>query len=247
MKINTQKMLLLLFSDENLAVNYTHLGYLWPELSPSGRRSLVSLLVKKRIIEPTLDMEDPNKAYFHLTEFGKREAARIYGGILGTSLSETPYCLLLLEAPDHDPNFLLLKKRIAQFGAIPANSKAYLFLSKPTEELLSLLEKKYFYQTAVFQIGEWRGGDLKQLIQKNSASKDALYSLSGISRQVGELIHMEIPYFIANHQSYFDIFSAYDRFFSLLLPFRFLPSPDPGLSLSSKDLLSRFQKILPRG
>jgi hypothetical protein len=248
MKINTQKLLLLLISDKKWAVSYDHLEYLWPELSPSGRRSLVFHLVKTRLLEEQQNYLPGGRVTFQLTELGRRAAVRAFPSLSGVSEDlaspQQGWCLLLLEAPTEDPSFVKLKKKLAKIGVLRANPKAYVFQTQPSVEIHEFLEKGYFYNVALFEMGKWQVGELRQLVQESTDLKAALYALSGISREVDRLILKEIGYFVPNHQSNSELFSVFERFFFVLHPFYRSFPQDKVFSLSCKELLEKLQSLI---
>jgi hypothetical protein len=241
MKINTQKLLILMTSEVNYQINYKHLEFLWPDLSPSGKRSLIAYLIKKKYLYAS---SDKTNVSFQITEYGKQVIAHYYQPIFSTSTSQQlgESCLILRSAPSFDQQFLRLKRQLLSNGAVQLSKTAFLLLQQ-SEKITTLCRERYFSSVIIFSIGKWFVGDHDQLLRESFSFPDLFQSLSGISREINGLTQKETSFSLSNHQSKLNIFSVFDRLFSVLQRLRGIPLSGNLSGESGKELLEKLQPI----
>ena len=217
MKINAQKMLVFLFSDESdsFAGNYQHLRYLFPDLSETGLRSVIYALKKEDLI---LVERSAKETSFILSPKGRVVLKKLFP-VLGSQSSElgaTSSCLVFGLAPSHDPHFRNLRQILLQRGFIPVNKGVYLSFQTIPSSVVELLTEKYFSAVYFFSIEKWLIENQFLLLQEKYQLYDIKESLSGISREIQALIENKYAFSQRNHQRNLKIFSVYDRIFLLI-------------------------------
>ncbi len=245
MKINTRKLLLFLYKEDETQQNiitYDHLFYLWNDLSAGGSRSLIHHLQKAKLIQA---VKVNGEVGFTLTLVGKQVIAHHYT-LEGIPLrEEKDECLLiLLASPPSDPQFRFLLQKVKAEGSMI--KKGIYLLRQPSSQLISLCKEKYYNSVVLTAIKEWVVGDPQLVGQTHLLVQSVNESLSGISTQITRLIDMKNSFSSLNHQEKMVIFSAFDR---LVLIFDQLAT-SPNYSFlavtSGKQLLSTFQQFILR-
>jgi hypothetical protein len=241
MKINTRKLLLFLYkedeSEQNI-ITYDHLFYLWKELSAGGMRSLIHHLQGQKLIQ---GVTVKGERGFQITQIGKQVIAFHYRLQDTANLDkEKQQLLILLSPPSSDPQFRFLLSRVKISGLMI--KKGVYLLPLVTPDLTSLCKEKYYNSVLLTTIEQWRIGDPSLLGQTDLFLQSITDSLSGISTELNQVIGESNPYSLLNHQQKIVIFSAFDR---LLLIFdQMISSPFVPLSLftSGKIVLESLQQ-----
>jgi hypothetical protein len=252
MKINTRKLLLLLYPlprDRGKVavprVGYSQLEQLWPHITPGGRRGLIAQLVRQGALAA---QPGPGQVSFQLTEVGKKLAESEFGVLNSLSHPESAaknwHLLAFLQATAYDPHFRLLNTHLKQMGAVRLNKGLYLLTDQPLPTFLALLQKRYATSTVVFAIHALPHGDWQVLLNKSLLLYDLQVGLSGISREVNRLIAGQIDKKYAIDQSKLRLISAYDRFYSVLNDNPLAISLLARFSLQVKEILELFQAHL---
>ncbi len=239
MKINSRKFLILSYALSGKSLGYEHLEYLWPDLTPGGRRGLIAYLLKQRLISARYEGK---KAFFEISS-------------IGISLIEETYFTKKLHEPSQGcfvmlyPDVVLTEPKLVKLRALlksqcsEVTPKVY-FTSVPlSEEFLAHLKKLYFSYIAVFTVREWLLGEKNLFENSYLQKKDGENSLSGISNEVSKLIEEKTSYSHANHQSNVRIFSLYDRVLTIIEGKIPLEAGNDTQSLPAIELLRRFSLL----
>lgn len=211
MKINSRKFLILSCALSGKPIEYRHLEYLWPDLSPGGRRSLIALLQQQRLISVRYEGK---KALFFLSSIGISLVDEMY---FTESLQESSQGFIVMIYPDmslSDPKLVKLRALLkAQLSEV--SPKVYFSRLPLTEELLSQMRRHYFSCGVVVSLREWLLGEPISFENYYLHRKISDDSLSGVSREVEQLIDEKILFSDANHQSNMRIFSLFDRIMTI--------------------------------
>ncbi len=240
MKINSRKLLVFSYAISGELVLYSHLVYLWPELSAGGRRGLIAHLLKQRLISVQYSGKT---AQIYLSPIGKAWVEEEY---FAEAKSQGPGYLVLIypEISSRDKKLKELKTILSKETSEIAPHTFYSQFPL-SDELLSVLKRRYFSHAAVLSIQEWLCGDAKMFInyylQKNNT--DSL--LSGVSTQLNELIDKKTMFSDANHQANSYIFSLFDRLFEIIEEKHHLPGDVITVPLSGRQLLAQFKLLFP--
>jgi len=212
MKINSRKFLILSYALSGKPIQYDHLNYLWPDLSPGGRRSLIALLLKQRLISVQYEGK---KASFYISSIGRSLIEDLY--FTNTLHEAAPGFLVMLY-----PDVVLSEPKIAKLRALlktqlsEVTPKLFFTSNALSDELLSVLKRSYFSCAAVLSVREWLLGEPKLFENYYLYEKNDENFLSGVSSEIEKLIEEKKSYSHADHQSNLRIFSLYDRVFTII-------------------------------
>jgi hypothetical protein len=240
MKINSRKLLLFLYDrDNHIWVNYSQLDYIWQNLSETGKRSLLSLLIKKGyLINETIE----GRSSFTLSLNGKRWCEETYPG-LSLEKSDQWFACILANPPQSDPYFRVLKLKIAKHNFIQINPTVFLFNGQLPFALLKEIELKYINSVLVFALQTLLVGDNYLLLNENLGISDLKRTYSGISSEIKKLISKKNSFSILNHQSNIAIFSVFERIFETLEKDRGQMKFALGTFLSGGEVLAKFHQL----
>lgn len=223
-------MLLFLFFSQERAVflNYEMLMFLFPDLSPGGLRSLISLLKKKHLL---IGGTAGGSVGFRLSPYGeimiqkkfpflnKFKLAQVTSDIsFSPELSEgEDHCLILGKPRSGDPHFRLLKKVLTKYRFQNIQRGIYFLRGHLPEELVELCREKYFSAVLFFSVGSWHLPNSYLYFNDFRSYSDVSIALSGISKRLSILTEKKEVNSERNHQQKSLLISVFDQIFLLLV------------------------------
>jgi hypothetical protein len=244
MKINTRKLLLFLFTPGTNLEPRLYLPYLWPTLSPSGRRSLVSQLIRQQLItRQTSGKLD----FLALTAYGEKVVQETFPLLLnvrGQGEGQSKTCLVLHTPPAFDHHFIKLRQRLRVEKIPELTPSTYLAVGSLSGKLAEELSYSYFPYVAVFPAGKWQIGNEESFFSNSGSVNDLRHLISGISSHIDQLTDSKITFFTANHQAKLTIISVYERIFNCFEQAPAYFSISSLSSTSGKEVLERFKRQL---
>jgi hypothetical protein len=176
------------------------LAYLLPELSPSGQRSLVALLLKENLLEKVpFELISDSLDWHTKTKFSQVLRATEYAKVaLRAQFSsfrffEEPWqgqwsIISFLDSPKSDPQFRYLRTRLLAHNAGQLRAGTYLYPGELPAELLHQLTQLYVGSVVVWQTKNWRFGDERHIVGSLFGLQDTAQSFSSISSQLSGLL-----------------------------------------------------------
>jgi len=241
MKTNAQKILLWLYPPSVGKIRWvsvTDLKTLVPALTESGQRSLLLYLQRKRSLELNGDRA-------RITDLGMtllRAEFDIFSRVEDWNRSWSIICFL--KAPASDPSFRYLRKLLLASGAGQLTRAVYLYPGKLKAKVGDTLLTLYQENVLVLESDKWLFGDERIVANQLFALKDQQSALSGISREVDQLLSLKKRGKISIGQLKIKIFTVFDRLLPIL-------GNDLGIAeyyyddgLSSLSLLSLLKELL---
>lgn len=217
LKSNTKQLLILLYSQtkakRSLPIEY--IKYLWPELSPAGRKSLCRYLKDKQLIsiEKTEDRE-----VIKITDFGKTaiELAMpnlklFWGNWRGCWLG-----IFLVNSPVSDPEFRRLRTFLKKNGSFALTRAVYLCPDVNQNQIQRALIGKYQNCVYVWQLGSLIFGDQKILLTERESAQDELIIYSKISKEINNLLDKKNSKKRLTDREIIKIFHIFNRLFDFL-------------------------------
>ncbi|MBD3279487.1 MAG: hypothetical protein GF390_02120 [Candidatus Pacebacteria bacterium] len=189
MKITTQKLMLWLYpvATQNRWVEYADLKFLLPDLSKSGRRSLVAWLKKKGWL---ITSQSDQGLLLSLTKTGQHQLVQKWP-VLQDHWQDWQgewSILLCLTAPKNDPGFRYLRDQLIQLKAINLTRGVYLYPNNFPTSLLDLVAKLYAQQVVIMRVNQWQWGDEQVILQQRLSLNDLARAYSGISKELKQLL-----------------------------------------------------------
>ncbi len=222
MKINTQKLLLFLYFSQvkNRKTVYEDIFLLFPDLSAGGVRSFIHLLKAKQLLQSVIINQQTT---FQITPYGELMIKKKFP-FLEQSLesrdqdvtSEKYHCLILGKPHPQDLHFRQLKKYLTQYHFSNVQRGVYLLKGEISSEFISLCQEKYFSSVLLFAVQEWHIPNIYLFMGNAKNYSDVLSLLSGISREVGDVIRKKDSTSLRKHQSKIDLHSVFTQVFHLL-------------------------------
>lgn len=245
MKKSTKKLLLLLYSPDLYSPQYfavKQLSWVLPDLSDSGRRSLLYWLEQKGLIH---SLRRSGGLQVSLTELGKQQLELELPALQSPSDIKAEWHLMLFKtAPTSDPNFHFLRALALKNGALPVGRGIYAFFSKVPAIVLETCRTKYATAVAIGGVSNWEVGNLRDVAVAHYRLLDLSHLYSGVSKEISELLIRKYAEKELNDRSNIINFSLYSRFFanvcedSGLVQYFFPHTPRVG------DILRDFQTLL---
>lgn len=222
------------------------LDWFLPDLTPSGRRSLVGHLERQGWL--SIDKLD-DQAWLRLTRAGTKaleEAlpALAFSSRGGASQSSQWQLLIFHEAPRSDPNFRYLRTRLLAAKALPLSRGVYLFPTFLSKPILEECQALYQNSVVIVGVGEWRFSDERELVVDGYGLADLATAYSGVGKELGRLLASYDRAGRLNDRLKQGFFTAFDRFWEVLvqdlgLVTTYFPQvPSPQL------ILKDFQQVL---
>jgi hypothetical protein len=239
MKINSRKLLVFSYALSGKPILYTHLEYLWPEITAGGRRGLVAYLQKQRLI--TIDYVS-KQAQISISAIGRAWVEEEYFSEKKEHSHQGSIVLLYPGVLTTEPKVRQLKALLRQ-ELIELGPRTFFSQSPLSEALISQLRRRFFSLVAVMSIGNWQMGDpntfINYYLQKNSESN----LISGVSSQITELIEKKITFSSASDQSKLQIFSLLDRLFEIIEFKQHHPTQSNNTLKPGRELLALFSSL----
>jgi len=186
---NTTKLLIFLYGVDLNAkgvAHYTHVHRLFPYLSASGRRSLVSYLKNKKYI--LVEDFDDTKQLF-ITSHGIEYIHNQFPALSSRydDWDRTWSMLVFIEGPQSDPHFRYLRQLLLETYAGQLSRGVYLY---PKQFHTRVSEQFQYYRgcISITTIKSWDFGDERSIIVPLFQLHDIKDSLSGVSKEVDFLL-----------------------------------------------------------
>lgn len=185
-----------------------------PDLSESGLRSLLSQLRKRKWV--TLDTVGVDR-YLAITSYGISEIVAHFPALsdqIDTWEGEWKL-LVFLTSPSFDPQFRFLRHFLLQYHFGQLSRGVYLYPFQLPPEVVHQLS---FYPGSVVVVAtkEWQVGDERSTMGSLFSLTDLCNSLSGISKEVNELLAINTGKKELMSQNRDSFYVVFDRLLSIL-------------------------------
>lgn len=194
MKRNTSQLLLWLYPGKQNAsdlsfkrsVSISEIQIVMPKISDSSLRSLLFLMNKKAWLEIiTLESEK----YLSITKEGISQLEAQFPALkLGSSVISHWTIIIFLEPPKNDKNFRYLRRFLLDKKNIQLTRGVYLSPLALDIQTTQLLEKLYKNYVLVVEADNFLFSDVGRIIGSKINLSDTLNILSGLSRELDEVI-----------------------------------------------------------
>ena len=241
MKNNTRKLLLYLYPNtkERLAIPIESLELASPELTTSGRASLLRLLEKRGWV---LSLNQPNKsALLSLTSLGKAALEREIPVLFRKNSKDTEIwtAILFCVSSKSDPQFRNLRRLILANGGVALSRGMYIFSGDIPMKLQSTVSSLYSQQVSIFTISEWIFGKDPSLLFDKSGLARVIDIYSSISKEVDELLSILYSEKGLNNKRKLQISTVLERMYRNVLEdspmvHRFYPDTVPMVTILQK-------------
>lgn len=250
MKINTKKILLWLYpiktqSAENQAarlMDVAELKIILPDIKKTSLRSLLNLLIRNNYVRM---LNLPNQKQLTITDTGMKAIEAQISALKSFYSPITQWWVInFLKPPKTDQSFRYLRRFLLNKKAITLTRGVYLFAQELDSEVEYLLGNLYQGSVIVFKTDTFLYTDMLQLIGKKINLSDTLSLLSGISKEIDQLlVKIDKQKRLTSHQKK-QINSLFCRLFELVessfgLVSNFYPQAKDAL-----DYLKKLQKIV---
>ncbi len=186
-----------------------------PQLSESGRVSLLYLLRRKQLISLVVVQ---STWLVSLTALGHEALQAKFPALSRRSGQRQPrYLVTFLKPPSNDPSFRYLRTLLLEQRAVPIARGSYLLLRTPDQSLLTLTRQLYAGSVLITEVGQWIQGDELQIIGQDNSLADLLSAYSSISSQITQLLEKKHSENGLNVADKAELSSIFDRLFTILL------------------------------
>lgn len=192
MKKTTQKLLLCLYQNQQsdqkrVQISHRALDLIHYQLTKSGRKSLLYLLIKKGWVLAIPEQNDCLN--LSLTNMGRTALEAKIPALKAIGDQRNKWtAILFCKSIKQDPQFRNLRRVMVKEGAIALTRGMYMFPSIVPTEVDSLVKSLYQKSISMFTIGQWLFGknpdDLVNLMQ----IKQVVDTYSSISKEATELL-----------------------------------------------------------
>jgi DNA-binding transcriptional regulator PaaX len=199
---------------EERVVTSLELEIILPEMSPSGRRSLITQMKQKKLI--SLEKINNIKVFF-LTSYGQKQLFSQFPALspeLDTWKGEWSI-MVFLQSPNIDPQFRYLRQLLVDHHAGQLSRGVYLYPGKFPQEITHHISF-YTGAVAIFDIKLWQEGDERSLISALFSLNDTIQALSGVGKEIDRLLMVDNgkkELMIQNASDFNDVF---ERLLSIL-------------------------------
>lgn len=222
MKDNTKKLLTWLYrpQDKDAAqlattIDYDQLRFLLPDMTPGGRRSLVHYLSQQHLIRAE---RLSHQTQLSLTSHGEQALAAQFP-VFSRARYDWPgqwSALIFLQAPNSDRHFRYLRALLLNHHAFHLRRGVYLHPGEFPPKILNTCQELYVGHVVIVSWQQWQFGDERSLISHHYMLSDLSEVYSGISREINQLLSEKKQQKGLTHKFYRQIFSVFDRLFSIL-------------------------------
>ncbi len=246
LKENSLKLLLALYQPDNskevLGMDYERMELILPELTPAGRRSLISHLHKNDLVYK----QRTDRTLIYQTQHGKRLLEAQFP-VFNSQMRDWSgeWCLVqFLTPPSSDKSFRYLRSLLVEGNAAAISRGSYLVTSVMADALIGELEASYRSAVVVVKLESFLFGDERAIMDQFFNLSDSQQLYSGISREINELLASTSNLSNLSDPQKKRLCSVFDRFYSLI-------QKDIGITQyyfprveGAEDILRRLQKIL---
>ncbi len=216
LKPNTYKLLAFLYSPDNeFFATSQQINQILPELSASGRRSLLSYLVTQKIISSE---RRGMETWFRSTRDGERlleEAFPCFQSAM-RRWDGTLVLVVFLDPPKGDGEFRYLRNFLVTHWAIAISRGIYAWPMSLFEQYQRQLESIYRSSVLVITNGNWLIGDQRSFLQHRFAINELVISYSGISKEINQLLKLKKSISSFSDQQKLNLYSVFHRLYSLI-------------------------------
>lgn len=217
LKSNTKQLLIWLYSQNKTkrSLPFEYIKYLWPTLSPAGRKSLCRYLKEKGLI--SIEKDDHGEL-IEITEFGKTAVEMaipnlelFWGNWRGQWLG-----IFLINSPKIDPEFRRLRTYLKKNSCLALTRAVYLCPAINTNKIQQLLINDYRHCVYVWQLGEMIFGDEKMLLTEKENAKDERIIYSKVSKEINDLLDKKNGKKRLTDREITKVFQIFNRLFDFL-------------------------------
>lgn len=217
-KSSTLKLLAFLYNPlsvgatEVLFRSYEQLSYVLPELSAAGRRSLVAHAVKQGWVRTEMV---GGSTRICLSSFGASLSKQSFPAF--NEPTHSWYLCIASNPPKGDNSFRFLRSLLVKRCAAQLTRAVYLLSSGSVDQsLLDELLVSYRTSVVIVAVGKWVFGDEREVLLRHFALSDMKEVVSGISREVEQLLRIKNSFSELNDQQKLHLFSVFTRLYELL-------------------------------
>jgi len=216
--------------------------YILPELSVAGTRSLLYLLNKNFLLEIFTYQKGKQ---LRITASGMRQLKGLFPAFFTKEEVEEQWsCIVFIKPPKSDKAFRRLRYLVLAEGAQTMTRGVYLKPGPFSDSLLKTCEEFYKQAVSLFTVGNWIFGFDSLNLLKKMAVDDQLNSLSGISKEVDQLLDNFLQNKIQHHQQKKQIVALLERFYELALTVNGTNQLHLSQEFQGKIILQHCQKLL---
>jgi len=248
MKQTSKKLLLWLYPIAELQhrrrVDYQQIQLILPKLTEDGRQSLIRLLESKELL---FTDRLSTQLSLSISTYGKSLLEAQFPVLTQPADTTTKQwgLILFMQAPNTDKNFRYLRNFLLADHCLALTRGTYLCVGKPSDSLLSLLEKSYRGAVLIVQFDNLLFGDELKIIGLKFGIESLVKSYSDIGKDIDSLLTKKINYKSLSDQQKRSIYSVYDRLFTNLeldhnLINRYFPQEKSGIFL-----LNQLKSLFP--
>jgi len=217
-KAKSQRLLLALLPDdtrEQSFVSVEQIQMLFPNLSATGFRSLVSHLERKGLLHHE---RVGRRSQLYLSELGKMTLFDLFPGLDPRRKDWTGNwsCLVFQDAPASDKQFRYLRRSLVELRAIPLTRGVYLYPGQYPVTFIEQSRKLYAGAISIFSIGTIQFGSLRPIVIEKGELKTLQELYSGISNEAVQLLSQIDDTASLTDQQKDRFASLFDRYVSLL-------------------------------
>jgi hypothetical protein len=214
------------------------LEWLLADLTDSGRRSLLRVLIDKELI---FSDEISGQTRLAISSYGMSQLeAQIPALNLELDGWKGDWSLILfLQAPEHDKRFRYLRTQLVKQHCFALKRGVYLYPGPLPAQIKNLLQQDYRSAVAAVTVKQWQIGDQQIIIGREIKLRDLIDVYSGLSRELKSLLNnFEHRKSLMDRQKQ-PFFSIFDRLYQSLLtdlgliPY-FFPQGPSGLKILAK-------------
>ena len=210
----SSKKLLLFLGLANLGdsfLNYSAIDCILPDLSTDGVRSIIYLLKKKYLIE---NFVIDGKREVKITTMGSRLLKSLFPTFFGSDQSMW-HCAVFISAKGNDQAFRYLRTVMLNDGAYQLTRGVYIKAGQYSDEILDICAKLYQSAISIFTINQFIFGIDSHMIAKKMGVTDYLSEISGLSREIGQLLEKNDDQKIRNISNKTLIVSIFERIYQI--------------------------------
>ncbi len=241
LKQNTLKVLLVLAatsSTEAQGLPSPIIKALLPDITITGTRSLLVLLVRKKLIYKRRVF---GTTTFHISEQGQRSLNTAFPALHATwhDWDGSWVVVVFLDAPKGDSQFRYLRKLILSHAGMQVTRGMYAKAGGFAPEVLAQLQNTYLGHVIIFSVFKWIQGFDKPVVFEYYNLPDKATALSGISNEVNELLNIINREKRLTEKQKINIVTLVDRFIDFLredpgfIHYYFPGTPDEGELLAN--------------
>lgn len=245
MKKTSQRLLACMYSrnEPTPSLNSKQLPLVLPDLSDSGRRSLIHWLEKSGLISSE---RLPFGRQLVITNLGRRSVEAIFPALLPKwdSWQGQWSLLLFLKPPVGDKGFRFLRTQVLLDNAFALSRGTYIKPGEFSSQFKALCERLYARSVMLMRVNEIEVGSIRPIAVKEYSLDELSILYSGLSKDIDALLSNVGEQKRLSTKQKQQIYHQIERFVTVL-------SEDPGItkyyfpeSARPQTLLEKLQKLL---